>query len=102
MKNLIIGVHVADRSATHTIARIESAERAGIQVAWSTSGGVARDPLATFAAATASTESIEFGTCILPTFPRHPLAMVQAALVVEYQLRRPRPVSTTLPDFVVP
>lgn len=83
MKDLTIGVHVADRSATHTIARIEAAERAGVQVAWLTSGGVARDPLATFAAATASTESIEFGTCILPTFPRHPLTMVQAALVVD-------------------
>ncbi len=82
MKALTIGVHVADRTATATIARIEAADRAGVDVAWLTSGGVAPDPLATFAAATRSAETIEFGTCIVPTFPRHPLALAQSALVV--------------------
>ena len=83
MKNLTIGVHVADRSASATIARIQRADKAGVDVAWLTSGGVAPDPLATFAAATTRAESIEFGTCIVPTFPRHPLALVQSALVVD-------------------
>ena len=83
MDNLIIGLHCAARSAPEVLARITNAEEAGIQVAWLTSGGVARDPLAIFAAAAARTSQIEFGTCILPTFPRHPLAMVQGTLTVD-------------------
>lgn len=83
MNNLVIGLHCAARSANEVLERITKAEEAGINVAWLTSGGVARDPLAIFAAAARSTERIEFGTCILPTFPRHPLAMVQGALTVD-------------------
>lgn len=83
MKDLVIGLHSAARSAQETIERIAKAEDAGIEVAWLTSGGVARDPLAIFAAAAMRTSRIEFGTCILPTFPRHPLAMAQGALTVD-------------------
>ena len=62
---------------------IVAAEQAGIEAAWMTSGGVAPDPLAVFAAAAGRTTSIKFGTCIIPTFPRHPLALVQGAVVVD-------------------
>jgi F420-dependent oxidoreductase-like protein len=46
-------------------------------------GGVAPDPFAIFGAAAQHTNKILFGTSIVPTFPRHPLAMAQGALAVD-------------------
>ena len=83
MKNLIVGVQVIGPDARTLIDGISAAERAGIQCAWLTSGGAAPDPLAVFAAAALKTERILFGTSILPTFPRHPLAVIQGAMVVD-------------------
>src|SRR3972149_857738 len=83
MKNLIVGLHVAGPNARKLIDGIVTAERAGIQCAWMTCGGVAPDPLAVFAAAALKTEHILFGTSIIPTFPRHPLALVQGAIAVD-------------------
>ncbi|MBI5949887.1 MAG: LLM class flavin-dependent oxidoreductase [Chloroflexi bacterium] len=83
MQGLTIGVHCAAADPKGTIAAIVAAERAGIDVAWMTAGGVAADSLAVFAAAAGQTERIEFGTSIIPTFPRHPLALVQGAVVVD-------------------
>jgi F420-dependent oxidoreductase-like protein len=83
MKNLVIGLHMAARDGKGAVAQVAAAEAAGIDVAWMTCGGVAPDPLAVFSAAALRTERIGFGTCIIPTFPRHPLALAQAANVVD-------------------
>lgn len=83
MKNLVIGLHMAARDGKGALEQIVAAERSGIDVAWMTCGGVAPDPLAVFSAAALSTERVEFGTCIMPTFPRHPMALAQAAIVVD-------------------
>ena len=83
MKNLTIGVHLTAANVKATIANIAHAEASGVDVAWLTCGGPAPDPLAIFAAAALSCGRIDFGTCIIPTFPRHPIAMAQGALVVE-------------------
>jgi F420-dependent oxidoreductase-like protein len=83
MKNLLVGVHVAGTNAAQLVDGIVAAERAGIQCAWLTCGGVAPDPLGVFAAAALKAPRILFGTSIIPTFPRHPLALVQGALVVD-------------------
>jgi 5,10-methylenetetrahydromethanopterin reductase len=40
------------------------------------------DPLPVFAAAAAQTSVIRFGTAVTPTWPRHPLALMQEALAV--------------------
>jgi 5,10-methylenetetrahydromethanopterin reductase len=40
------------------------------------------DPLPVFAAAAARTSAIRFGTAVTPTWPRHPLALMQEALAV--------------------
>ena len=40
------------------------------------------DPLPVFAAAAAKTSAIRFGTAVTPTWPRHPLALMQEALAV--------------------
>jgi F420-dependent oxidoreductase-like protein len=83
MKNLIVGVHVAGTNVTKLIDGITAAERAGIQCAWMTCGGVAPDPLVVFAAAALRTTRILLGTSIIPTFPRHPLALVQGAVALD-------------------
>lgn len=83
MRNLTVGVHIAAANAAGLVDGIVAAEAAGVQAAWLTSGGVAPDPLAVFAAAALRTERILLGTCILPTFPRHPLAMAQGAVTVD-------------------
>jgi len=83
MKNLVIGLHMAARDGKGAVEQIVAAEAAGLDVAWMTCGGVAPDPLAVFSAAALRTDRIDFGTCIMPTFPRHPLALAQAAIVVD-------------------
>jgi F420-dependent oxidoreductase-like protein len=76
-------MHVARGNARDTVEGIVQAEEAGLDCAWMTSGGVAPDPLAVFAAAAMRTSRILLGTCIIPTFPRHPLAMAQGAIAVD-------------------
>ena len=83
VNNLTIGTHILARDASGLIDGIVAADRAGVNTAWLTSGGPAPDPLAVFAAAAGNTDQIGFGTSIIPTFPRHPLAMVQGAVVVD-------------------
>lgn len=83
MQNLKIGLHIAARDGKGALEQIVAAEQAGVDVAWMTCGGVAPDPIAVFAAAALRTERVELGTCIIPTFPRHPMALAQAAMVVD-------------------
>jgi len=83
MRDLLVGVHVVGRTASDVVAGIVAAEEAGIDCAWMTSGGAAVDPLVVFGAAAMRTSRIRFGTSIIPTFPRHPLALVQAASAVD-------------------
>ncbi|MCC7363307.1 MAG: LLM class flavin-dependent oxidoreductase [Dehalococcoidia bacterium] len=78
-----IGVHATAATVRETIANIELAEREGLATAWLTSGGAAPDPLAVFTAAALSTSRIAFGTSVIPTFPRHPIALVQGAVAVD-------------------
>jgi F420-dependent oxidoreductase-like protein len=83
MRNLLVGVHVAGTHVPKLVDGIVAAERAGVQCAWMTCGGAAPDPLVVFAAAASRTAHILLGTSIIPTFPRHPLALVQGALAVD-------------------
>lgn len=83
MKDLKIGVHVFAPTVQGVLDAIAAAERAGVDVAWMTKGGISPDPLAVFAAAALRTERIGFGTSVVPTFPLHPLALAQSALVVD-------------------
>lgn len=83
MKDLEIGMHIFAQDVATLIERIVEAERVGIQTAWMTSGGPAPDPLAVFSAVARETSDINFGTSIVPTFPRHPIALAQGASVVD-------------------
>ncbi|MGE3074736.1 MAG: LLM class flavin-dependent oxidoreductase [Dehalococcoidia bacterium] len=83
MNGLKIGVHSSAGSAQKTVEAIIAAEKAGIECSWLTVGGLAPDPFAIFGAAAQHTSKILFGTSIVPTFPRHPLAMAQGAIAVD-------------------
>jgi F420-dependent oxidoreductase-like protein len=83
MKDLVIGVHILAANAPGLVDGIAAAEEAGVDCAWMTSGGVAPDPLAIFSAAAMRTSRIRFGTSVIPTFPRHPLALAQGAIAVD-------------------
>src|SRR4051794_40232107 len=49
---------------------------------WTTVGGPIADPVTAFAAAAAATERIGLGTAVVPTYPRHPLALAAQAIAL--------------------
>ncbi|HMO96061.1 MAG TPA: LLM class flavin-dependent oxidoreductase [Tepidiformaceae bacterium] len=83
MNGLKVGVYIGPANAQTTVEGIVAAEEAGVECAWLTVGGLQPDPFAVFGAAAGRTSKILFGTSIVPTFPRHPLAMAQGALAVD-------------------
>jgi F420-dependent oxidoreductase-like protein len=82
MPDKLIGVAVRGNKATEVLAMIEQAEQLGIHAAWMTTGGARLDSITVFAAAALRTQRIKLGTSIVPTYPRHPLVMVQQTQVV--------------------
>jgi F420-dependent oxidoreductase-like protein len=82
MPSQVLGVAVRGDKAHEVLTRIEQAEQLGLHAAWMTTGGARLDSITTFAAAALRTQHIKLGTSIVPTFPRHPLVMVQQAQVV--------------------
>ncbi len=78
-----IGVSIQAFNAADFVQQVRQAEAAGIPTAWTTIGGAAgADPLTAFAAAATATERIRLGTAIIPTWPRHPLALASQALAI--------------------
>src|SRR6266511_4064229 len=82
MRDKLIGVVVSGRTAKDVLGQIQQSEQAGITAVWMTTGGARLDSLTIFAAATGRTQHIKLGTAIVPTFPRHPLVVVQQVQVV--------------------
>jgi F420-dependent oxidoreductase-like protein len=82
MPDKLIGVAVRGNTAHELLAMIEQAEQLGIHAAWMTTGGARPDSITIFAAAALRTQRIKLGTSIVPTYPRHPLVMVQQTQVV--------------------
>lgn len=82
MNEKIIGVAVSAPDSAGVLAGIEKAEQMGIPAAWLTTGGAGLDALTLFAAAAVRTKSILLGTSITPTFPRHPVVVVQQVQVL--------------------
>jgi F420-dependent oxidoreductase-like protein len=77
-----IGISVQEPNPPAALAAIRRYEQAGVPAAWLTTGGIGPDGLTIFAAAAAQTERILLGTCIVPTYPRHPLVTVQQVSVI--------------------
>jgi F420-dependent oxidoreductase-like protein len=82
MPDQLIGIAVRGNKANEVLAMIEQAEQLGIHAAWMTTGGARLDSITVFAAAALRTRRIKLGTSIVPTYPRHPLVMVQQTQVV--------------------
>ena len=57
-------------------------DRAGVDTVWQTASGTRPDSLSLMAAAAATTETLRFGTSIVPTYTRHPTVMANQAAVV--------------------
>jgi F420-dependent oxidoreductase-like protein len=77
-----IGLSVFGKDAAAVVSTIVATEAAGVQQVWMTQGTPAPDTLTIFAAAFMRTTSVRLGTSIVPTYPRHPLAMAQQALAL--------------------
>ncbi len=75
-----VGLLVYPTSAGAAVSTIVAAEAAGVRQVWMTQSTPAPDTLTLFAAAAVQTSSIRMGTAIVPTYPRHPLALAQQAL----------------------
>ncbi len=81
-----IGLDVTDKtSAATAVDSIMRAETRGVPMMWSTVGGVRPDAMTFFPAALARTNSIQLGTAIVPTYPRHPAALYSQAAAI-YQM----------------
>ena len=86
MSKLDVGVMAAAvgafGDARGIVGRIEELEAKGIDTAWLPTGGAGFDALTLYAAAAAKTDRISLGTCIIPTWPRHPVTTVQQVQVL--------------------
>jgi F420-dependent oxidoreductase-like protein len=82
VSNPNVGIVIIDPNPANSVQHIVDAERMGITRAWMTLGGGMPDAITTLSVAAAQTESILLGTCIVPTYPRHPIVMAQQTLVI--------------------
>lgn len=82
MADNLVGLAVGGAKVSDVRTTIQRAEELGIQAAWMTTGGARLDSLTIFAATADTTQSIKFGTSIVPMYPRHPLVMAQQVQVV--------------------
>src|SRR5437588_8188693 len=77
-----VGLVLYGRNAASSLSAIIAAEAAGVRQVWMTQTTPAPDTLTTFAAAAVQTSNVRLGTAIVPTYPRHPLALAQQALAL--------------------
>ena len=75
-----VGLAVTGTNAAEAVSTIVAAEAAGVRQTWMIQTPSVPDTLTIFAAAAVLTTSVRLGTAIVPTYPRHPLIMVQQAL----------------------
>jgi F420-dependent oxidoreductase-like protein len=64
-----------------TLARFSKAEADGFYNCWASSAGY--DPIMLLSHAGRVTQTLELGTAIIPTYPRHPIALAQMALTAQ-------------------
>jgi F420-dependent oxidoreductase-like protein len=70
-----IGLAIYIVRAREAIQTIIDAEQAGVRQLWTTQGPTTIDALTVLTVAATQTSTIRVGTSILPTYPRHPLAV---------------------------
>jgi alkanesulfonate monooxygenase SsuD/methylene tetrahydromethanopterin reductase-like flavin-dependent oxidoreductase (luciferase family) len=77
-----VGISVSAPDAATLLGVIQEAEAAGVAQLWMTQNPTSLDALTIFAAALGHTAHVRLGTSIVPTYPRHPLALAQQAATV--------------------
>lgn len=77
-----VGLVVFGSDAAAAVKNIVDAEDTGVHQVWMTQGTPAPDTMTLFAAAAVKTTTVRLGTAIVPTYPRHPLALAQQALTL--------------------
>ena len=77
----VIGVAAMGGDSNQVLDRIEDYEERSIGAAWLTVGSANLDGITLMAAAGVRTEQILLGTCIVPTWGRHPVAAAQQVQV---------------------
>jgi F420-dependent oxidoreductase-like protein len=77
-----VGLVIYGSDAAAAVRHIVAAEAAGVHQVWMTQGTPTPDTLTLFAAAAVQTTTVRLGTAIVPTYPRHPLALAQQALTL--------------------
>ena len=77
-----VGLAIYGTDSAETLSAIAAAEAAGVRQVWMTQSTPAPDTLTIFATAAMRTTSTRLGTAIIPTYPRHPLALAQQALAL--------------------
>ena len=77
-----LGIDYSGPDSVEILAGIKVAERIGIPAAWLITVGAGLDAITLFAGAAVRTQRILLGTCVTPTFPRHPVAVAQQAQVI--------------------
>ena len=77
-----VGLAVSGINAAAAVSTIVAAEAASVRQTWMIQTPPNPDTLTIFAAAAVQTTSVRLGTAIVPTYPRHPLTMVQQALAL--------------------
>lgn len=82
MAALRAGLAIRGLNPAETLAAIVRADERELPMVWSTVGGTNPDAVTLFAAAAAKTRAIGLGTAIVPTYPRHPIALASQALVL--------------------
>ncbi len=73
----------APRSPSDVVNDAVAAEQAGFGAAWCNHFSRHMDSLTMLAAAARATSRIELGVGVIPTYPRHPVALAQAAATVQ-------------------
>jgi F420-dependent oxidoreductase-like protein len=77
-----IGVSVGAPDVQTLLRTIDEAEATGVTQLWMTQNPTSLESLTVFAAAFVRTQRVRLGTSIVPTYPRHPLALAQQAATV--------------------
>src|SRR5690242_13243127 len=78
-----VGLALAETEAAPAVVEhVRAAEVAGVRQVWMGQPPTGPDTLTVLAAAAVRTTTIRLGTAIVPTYPRHPLALAQPALAL--------------------
>jgi len=78
-----VGILINAFNAAEAVERIRTTEALGIPNTWMTTGGTAPDALTVFAGAATVTDRIVMGSCIIPTWLRHPVVLAQQTIAIE-------------------